>query len=411
MLETIREYGGQKLRESGEEPLLRRRHRDWFLALAERAFPELWGNEQGAWLQRLETEHDNLRAALEWSGEHDAEGALRLAGVLWRFWMVRGYLREGRERLDAALRAAEGRAELRRSGARAGALTGVGGLAQHQGDHTEARSLFEESLAIGRDLGDKLGVALCLLHLGLLARDQGDYTAARTLHEESLTIYRDLGNVSGIAFSLMHLGIVAYEQSDYAAARSLYEDGLSLSRDGGNKWSTAMCVSGLGLVAYEQGDYGRARSLLEESLSVRRELGYTWGIAFSLNHLGLVACVQEEYARARSLFEESLTIYRELGNKQGIAESLESLARLATQGKEWERAARLWGVAATLRDAIGAPHPLNRREEWERELGAARAELGEAAFAAAWAEGQSMSLEEAVRYALEAATDAAGQRE
>jgi non-specific serine/threonine protein kinase len=399
LLETVRQYARDRLLEAGEAEAVRGQHRDWFLALAEEAAPELYRPEQVAWLDRLETEHDNFRVALEWSGKHDPEGELRLAGALWWFWMVRGYLGEGRARLGAALQAAERHVELRRSEARARALDGAGALANLQGDYAEARPLLEESLTIFRERGDKQDIALCLTHLGFTAYEQGDYALARSLLEESLAILREEGSQRFIADCLDYLGLVAYEQGDYAEARSLFEESLTVSRDGGNKWGIALCVSGLGLVAYEQDDYAEARSLFEESLTIRRELGYTWGIAFSLTHLGLLACVQGDYAGAGSLFEESLAIYRDLGNKQGIAESLESLARLAAQGREWERAARLWGVAA-LREAIGAPPAPNRREEWERELGAARAALGEEAFAASWAEGRAMALEQAIAYAL-----------
>jgi predicted ATPase/DNA-binding SARP family transcriptional activator/class 3 adenylate cyclase len=404
LLETVRQYARDRLLEAGEAEAVQRRHRHWFLALAEAAAPELLGTEQVAWLERLEADHDNFRTALERSGQHEPEGALRLAGALWHFWMVRGYLGEERERLGAALQAAEGHEELRRSVTRARALDGAGVLANLQGDYTEARPLLEESLAIFREQGDKQGIALCLSHLGFTAYQQGDYSEARSLLEESLATLSELGDKGDIAFSLMHLGSVAYEQGDYAEAHSLYEEGLTISRDGGNKWGIALSVSGLGLIAYEQGDYAKARSLFEESLTIRRELGYTWGIAFSLNHLGLLACVQGDYAGAGSLFEESLAIYRDLGNKQGIAESLESLARLAAQGREWERAVRLWGAAAALRDAIGAPRSPLWRAEWERDLGATRAALGEEAFAAVWAAGRALPLEEAVAYALESRT-------
>jgi tetratricopeptide (TPR) repeat protein len=314
-----------------------------------------------AWLKRLETEHDNFRLALEWSGKYDPEGELRLAGALWWFWHVRGYLGEGRERLGAALRGAERHVELRRSEARARALVGVGLLAQVQGDYAEARPPLEESLTIFREGGDKQDITFCLNQLGFTVYEQGDYTLARSLLGESLAILRGGGSQRFIADCLDFLGLAAYEQGDHAEARSLFEESLTFSRDGGNKW----------------------------------------GIAARLGHLGRAAYVQGDYSAARSLHEECLTIWRELGYKRGIAQSLESFARLAARGREWERAARLLGAAAALRDAIGAPPAPHRREEGERELDAARAALGEESFAASWAEGRAMPLEQAVAYALE----------
>jgi hypothetical protein len=156
----------------------------------------------------------------------------------------------------------------------------------------------------------------------------------------------------------------------------------------------------LGCAAYEQNDYAEARSRLEESLTLFRELGDTWGLAGAHGALGRVAYEQGDDAQARSLQEEGLILVRELGNKQGIAESLESFAHPAARGRAWERAARLWGAAAALRDAISIPVEPNRREVWERDLGAARAALGEEAFAAAWAQGGAMTLEQAIAYAL-----------
>ncbi len=219
MLETVREYAGERLGESREAAQVRDRHGEYFLALAEAAEPQLRGPELGVWLERLEVEHDNLRAALEWSlntgkrekgkGERE-EGidssslksqvsSLSLAGALWRFWMVRWYLSEGRKHLGEALRQkeAEGRAQMR-----AKALNGAGVLASLQGDFESAKALHEESLAIQKELGDRWGSATSLMHLGIVACSQDDYGSARALHEESLTIEWELGNKVAIANSL-----------------------------------------------------------------------------------------------------------------------------------------------------------------------------------------------------------------
>jgi tetratricopeptide (TPR) repeat protein len=209
MLETIREYGLEQLEACGEAAEIRRRHAAHYLALAEAAEPELTGPRQAAWLDRLEAEHDNLRAALRWAVEQgEAELGLRLGGALWRFWYVRGYLTEGRERLAELLAAAGAPGQ---TAARARALRGLGIVAEAQGDYAVARRHYEEALALMRELGDRRGIALSLNNLGDVARDRGDYAAARALHEESLAIGRELGD-RAIAWILESFAMLALRE-------------------------------------------------------------------------------------------------------------------------------------------------------------------------------------------------------
>jgi predicted ATPase/class 3 adenylate cyclase len=400
LLETIRQYGAEKLTAAGEEAGLRERHRDWYLALAEQAKPELHGPRQGEWLARLEEEHDNLRVALAACIQRgEAEAGLRLGGALWWFWMVRGYLGEGRERLAGALAlpGSEGR-----TAARGRALNGAGALAHHQGDFEGARALYEESLAIFRQLGYQLGISELLNNLGILARYQGDYEGARVLYEESLAIKRQLGHQQGIAASLGNLGIVAFEQGDYEPARAFCEESLAIFRQLGHRQGISQSLNILATVARYQGDYEGAGALYEESLAISRQLGHQWGIAHSLDGLGHVTSDQGDYAAARALYEESLAIFRQLGDQRGIALALDGLAALAAahQGQP-ERAARLSGAAEALREAVGAPLSPHERAEYHRHVAATRAALGEEAFAAAWEAGRALSLEQAVAYALD----------
>jgi predicted ATPase len=317
MLETIHEYARERLEASGEAEEVRRRHAEYFVALAEAAAPELTGPQQGAWLQRLEAEHDNLRAALAWSRQQAAwEVGLRLGGALWRFWFMHGHLSEGRRWLEAVL-GGRGAAP---APARATALNGAGMLAYHQGDYGRATALYEEALALKRELGDKGGIAVLLNNLGEVAYAQGDYGRATVLYEESLALRRELSDKGGIALSLRNLGNVAYEQGDYGRARALHEESLALCREIGNKYNAAYCLEGLAAVVCAQG--------------------------------------------------------------------------------QPERGARLLGAAAALRAGIGTPLPPSERAAQERTVATARAALGEDAFAAAWAKGQTMPLEQAIAYAL-----------
>jgi non-specific serine/threonine protein kinase len=360
LLETVRQYAAERLA-AGDEAAVRGRHATFFLALVEEAEPRLSGPEQGRWLAALDTEHDNLRAALAWGlreGGDRAEGT-RLAGALGPFWLRRGHLSEGRRWLGEAL--AEGRAATAPAGPRARALASAGALANMQGDHAEARALLEEGLALYRELGDRGGSARALSSLGLAAYRLGELTEARALLEEGLALYRELGEKEGISHSLNALGTVV--------------DSL--------------------------GDHTAARALLQESLALRRELGDRRGIAQSLNSLGLVAYRLGELTGARALLEEGLALQRELGDTLLIANALERFARLAgAQG--WPgRAARLWGAAEGLRRALGTPRALSEQAEREQALLMLRATLGAEACDAAWAEGAALPLEAAIALAMD----------
>ena len=365
LLETVRQYARDRLMESGGGEAVRERHRDYFLALAEEAEPKLLGAGQAEWLQRLEDEHENLRAALDWSlvaaGSNED---LRLCGALQRFWWTRGHLTEGRQWCVRVLGKAGGD---ERTPERAKALSAAGVLAHHQSEYSAARGRHEESLAIHRQLGDRKGISVSLNNLGNVAYRQGDLASARSLHEESLAIERDLGDRCGIAVSLNNLGNVALDQRDFAAARALYE----------------------------------------ESLAIERELGGRSGIACSLDNLGLVAYFQADYSAARSLHEESLTIWRELGDLRSIARSLTSLGDAACGPVvaglgSCLHAARVWGAADRLRAEIGSPVEPNERPAYDLRVAAARAVVGDdAAFDQAWQEGRGLTLEQAIELALE----------
>jgi tetratricopeptide (TPR) repeat protein len=406
MLETIRDFGLERLEGCGVGAAARRRHLGWCLGLAEEAEPHLTGPDQDRWLARLEAEHANVRAALGWAlaggsaatpcGAAPAEG-LRLAGALWRFWFTRGYLSEGRRWLEGAL-AGEGRSEE----ARAKALHGAGILAWRQGDYAQAAALHEEALALRREMGDTQGVAASLNNLGLVAGEQGEYERARTLYEESLALQRTLGHKQGIANALNNLGILATRLGDYARATELYEESLGLQRALGHKQGVGAVLGNLGRVAERQGDYGRAASLIEEALAFARDLGDTREIALSLRSLGAVARLQADYERAASLLTESLALSRDIGARDLMADGLTLLAWVALARGQPGRAARLGGAAQALWDAIGAPLLPYQRASHDQAVAAMRAALGDALFAASWAAGMALSPEQALDEALAA---------
>jgi len=328
LLEMVRQYAAEGLQASGEGEQVKTRHWNWFIALAEEAEPQLRGGEQGNWLRRLETEYDNLRAALAWSeGEaEEVQAGLRLTGALYRFWYVRGDFNEGRASLERALE----RDRVREAtAARAKALNGAGALAYCHGDFASTAALNEESLTIHRALGDRTGIAVSLNNLGDRAHAVGDFDATRIHYEESLRIWRELGDKAGAAHSLYGLGNVVFSQGDRVAARMFYEESLTIRREIGDKTGIANSLYGLASVAYNRREYDEARAMYEEGLAIRRELGSKSGIGNSLGGLASVAYVTGDYETARILLEEELGMKRELGDKAGIANCLYWLGLVA----------------------------------------------------------------------------------
>jgi predicted ATPase/DNA-binding XRE family transcriptional regulator len=414
MLETIREYARERLEKSEEEEQTRRWHAEYCLALAETAESELHGPGQKEWLDRLEQEHDNLRAALQWSlgqaqvrypgdrvdSEERVEIALRLCGTLGSFWEMHSHLSEGRKWLDLALE----RGTAASPSARAKMLSEAGTLAKYQGDFARARLLFDESLAVRQELGDKKGIAASLNNLGTIAWNMGDYAGARLLFGESLAVRQELGDKQAIAASLSNLAAVCRHLGETDEARRFQEESLALMRELGNKRGIATALNNLGGAAWGQGDYATARLLFEESLALERELGHKSGIADSVCNLGEVLTAQGEYAPARLLHEESLRIRQQLGDRWGYAFSLEGFARLAyRQGEAW-RATQLYGAAETLRQAISCPLSPGDHAKQDLITNHLRSQLGDVDFNNAWNLGQAMLLEEAVALALEGAT-------
>jgi non-specific serine/threonine protein kinase len=362
LLETVRHYALDRLWESGEEMRAQARHLAYYLALSVQAAPKLSGADQLIWLDRLEKEHDNLRAALAWSSAAggDAAGGLRLASALFGFWHTRSHFGEGRRWLSGLLAAAPNEQD---AAVRAKALRAAGVLSGLLGDYPAARELHEEGLAIGRKLGDRLAISRSLNNLGSVVLNQGDYPSARALYEESLAIYRELGNRQGIAMMLNNLGTIAHREGDYPAARALHEECLGIAR----------------------------------KLSDRRD------VALSLLNLGDTVREQGDYPAARALFEESLAIQGELGDQHNVARALEGFAAVVFALVGPARAARIWGQAAQLREEIGAPLEPPDRSRYNHHVAAARAAMcDDAAFDRAWQEGRDMTLEQAVQYALDA---------
>jgi predicted ATPase/class 3 adenylate cyclase len=395
MLETVHEYAREKLEESGEAEELSRWHAQYFLALAEDAEPELKGPRQYEWIERLEAEHDNMRAAFSWLLEGgEIELGLRLAGALRRFWHVRGHFEEGRRWLEQAL-AKDSRAS---ASARAKALDAVGGLAHDQGDIDRAEAAAQEGLELSARADIESGrVASFRRTLGITAEREGDYERAAELHEESLALYREAEDRWGIAASLLSLANVLVMREEHERAKELYREALSLSRESGDPDQFATGLANLGYEHLLEGNHEQATALNEEAARLYRDRGSRGGLVYALDNLAWAALVRGDHERARALHEETLALCQDLGDKLIGSESLEGLACAAAARGEAERSARLFGTARSL----GYQQAPAERALREPYLAVARSWLDEAAWKAAWAEGQAMTFEEAVSYALE----------
>jgi predicted ATPase/DNA-binding CsgD family transcriptional regulator/Tfp pilus assembly protein PilF len=398
MMETIHEYACEKLRESGEEQEVKRAHAEHFLALAEEAEPKLKGPDQLDWLERLEAELDNMRAALSWSlGGVDAELGLKLAGSLWWFWLARGHLSEGVRWLEGAL--AENLSGP--AGPHAKALLGLGRLVVGQNDLARGAELLEESLGLYRALGDDEGTARALSALGYAATVRGEPEQAETLLRDALTLSRRLGDHWNVGIALNSLGCVAYDRGDRERAAALWNEGLALARERRDPRSIAMTLNNVGLAAMVEGDFGRAAAVFEEILRIGRELQDRQGVAYYLDNLGWATLQQGEHERAAKLLEEGLKLSQEVGDWWSAAECLEGMARLAAAAENAERTAWLWGAAQALREEQAFPIPETELPLHKPYQTFARFQLEEAAFRAAFDRGRNKTLDEAISYALE----------
>ena len=398
MLETIREYALEKLEASGEQPLTKRAHAAYCLVLAEEEATEQSGAQGTEWQQRFALEHDNFRAALEWLTETgDAGWGLRLATALFRFWEIREYLTEGRDRLGKLLRVAGAAAPTK---ARARALFAAGVLAGEQGDYASADALIGESQEIARQLGDKMGVAVSLNALAVLSCDRGDVANARALFEEGLVLWRELGDQKAVARALSNLANVLKVQGDHDRARALHMECFSIFQGLGDRTGVAWSLDYQGDVARDQGDSAAARTLYEQALGIFRELSDRWGIAGTLADLGSLAREQGNYSSARSLYGESLKLFQELDHKRGVARLLECSACLAAVQVDAERSLRLAGAAAALRQNIGAPLTPAEQAKLEASLHAARKALTDTVGTKAWLEGWALPVEKAIEEVL-----------
>ena len=394
MLETVHEFAREKLEESGKAEETKRAHAEYFLALAKEAEPELWGPDQLEWLERLETEHDNLRTALSWALERgEAELAVQLGGALWWFWSMRGHLSEGRRWLEAVLTMDV------RGSPRAMALAGAAMLAARQGDADRAEEACEEGFRLLERAEQEQGEArvhLCWAS-GLSALFmRNDHERAKELFEEGLASSRERGIEWGVAGSLMNLAIASGFRGDYGRAKELSEESLALFRKREDKYGMSHCLLNLGATALEEGDLERAATLSRESSAIFRELGARGELAIALLNLGWIG-LAENLEEAEARLGEALALSREVGESDTILACLEGFGSVAAEREQATRATTLFGATVALREVLGIPQQPGQSAFLERQMAAVRTSSEEAA----WEVGRAMSLEEAISYALE----------
>ncbi|MBC8077989.1 MAG: tetratricopeptide repeat protein, partial [Chloroflexales bacterium] len=395
MLETMCEYAVEQLVEHGELEATRRRHAEYFLALATKDEPLGGYDDPGnAWYARRHAERDNLRAALTWShaAPDGAEIELRLAAALCIWWASLEMLNEAQIWIERALM----RREQASVFAQAKISKAAGYLMFATGANTRGIAFYEQALLFWQQLNEPVQAADALLMMAILERNQGGTERSGVLAEQALALFRAAGVPQGISSALFATGDIAFDRGDYAQARALFEEGQALAHQQGNKDSVATALGCLARVAYAEGDYDRATTLYEESIVILR--GFEGSLAPQLIELGRVVLAQGNYARATALFHEYLRESPEY--LYGRLCCLEGLGGVEAAQGDGIRAARLWGAAEAQRMAADLPRDVIDAPDYERWVAEARTRFDTAAFAAAWEAGRGLSLDEAVEEAL-----------
>ena len=399
MLDTIREYALEQLAAQGAAHAAGQSHAAYYCRLAEAAAAALTGADQAAWLNRLARAHGNLRAALQWAAEQRAhETLLRMAGALWRFWYLRGYISEGRRWLEAML---EYRAPV---AIRAKVLYGAGILAYVQDEYRCAAQRLEAALILWQELGDQAAIASSLNNLGSLAMYQGDYMRAQCYYEQALTLARSNADLWGVANALCSLGILATQQGALDQARRYVTESLALWRRLGDEGCMLFSMCQLATIMRYAGDDQQAAALLDESLARGRIDGHKLVMANALNGLGLIVLARGGQREAQRLLLESLALRWEIGDKEGLTAALEALAAAAVKATQWHRAVVLLGAASAQRSAIGAPLAPVDQPLVAQVRSTVQAQLDSANWRTAWQQGWEQPLEHLVVDTLQSNT-------
>ncbi len=399
MLYTIQGFALEQLTAADELQVLQHHHYQYYLNFARQAVSKLNGPEQKHWLNNLDKEYDNLRAALQWCQETRAiDEGLQLSTELWRFWLIRGYLPEGRYWLNLFLQAQS--TQSTPSIIRARALEGICVLLTRQKDFSGATTLANEALSLGQQLDDKDIVGTVSSALAEIAYAQGNIPHATELLETSLLLRRAQGNIRGTASLLNNLGNIALQQGKFSRAAMLLEESLSLFRQEGDRLALASILNNLGEVERYQSNIEKALLLYEESLNLSREVKYTWGIAAALSNLGNGLLWQGKYQQALQSYQESLKLFSDMEDKFGMACCLGGFAEIAYADNQLELATHVLVQTELMRQNMGVTVLPFDRGNQQNTIALLRTALGSSAFDAQWAGGRALVLDQIVARVL-----------
>ena len=441
LLGPLRDYAQEKLEAHDHVDVLQRSHAGFYLALAETVDAHWQSPTPDAFIEQLDCEHDNMRAAMQWALDGDRTLGLQLAGSLWMFWRRRGYISEGRAWLEELLALADDSSDATAVAVRLRALKGAAWLASYQHDFTHAARLFEQSMVLSRALGRTEGEASLLDNTARAWRSAGEYPRATALMEEALAHHRALNDqgcmsVGGLGYSLYELGLVLREQGDFARAAALFEECVEFHRARGDREGMGIGLLGLGDIARDQGDIAQIRKYSAESLVSLQELNVRWAIGFALNNLALGEYLEGNLTRALAIAKESVSLYRSqnieaslaevlvtqgnilraqgdltaaedsltealrlalvVGPRLIVATALEALASVTIDQGNAVAAARLLSAASKLRAQMGAPIRPVDQPAFERALSMARSSLEPETFSAVWSEAETVTLDQIV---------------
>ncbi|HTU86403.1 MAG TPA: tetratricopeptide repeat protein [Solirubrobacteraceae bacterium] len=399
LLATVRQYAGAKLWDGPEGPTVHSRHAQYFLGLAVAARAGLAGPEQPRWIERLELEHDNLEAALQWLSEESIDDGARLARLLWPFWYQRGHYHEARTRFEQLLARAQDISPARR----ARVLVSAGEVGFLQCDYARAIEYLSAALELVRELGDERAAATALQRLGSIAREQARYDEARELHQRSLDIWNELGDEAGVAASHDYLGFVGWMSGDPSAGEEECAVALAAFKRLGDLRATATTLINLGACAQYRDELALARQRLGEALAIARDLGFQEAIAWALHELAIAERRARRPPReVAPMLGEALLVHRSLGDRWRVASVLEEIVGSLLVRNDPERGAEVLGATEALREQLGTPVPPAEAPDLDAARAALERRINAGTFASAWADGRARELDAVVDLALDA---------
>jgi DNA-binding CsgD family transcriptional regulator/tetratricopeptide (TPR) repeat protein len=433
MLETLREFGQEQLRALDEEAAVRAAHAAHVLAVVEAGQARFLGHGQADWMDELDTEQGNLRAALDWAlRSGDSETALRICAALWRYWTTRGGSEEGRNSVDRSLEAGENAP----ASTRLGGLIAAAFLAENHSVYETAWTRFEQAAALAESTGDRLALAQALDGMGTVASNRGDFEVATDRHERAAEVARELGNERMVAVATANLGSIAYRQADFDRAEQCWMECRAVLRKRGDLQGESLMTGNLGALAVMRGDLEQAEALLSEALAIHRQVRDVRSIASCLVNLGDIRLLSNDIGSAANCFDEAFALYSEIGDARGAAhtqiriakvahalgdiassrstfteslqvlvdvgdrfglmESAEELAVLLVRDGDARTATKLYGLIDALRDELGSPRREPEQPGFEASMANLRTALGAATFDEAMAAGARLTPTEFV---------------